>query len=120
LEREPDWNQLPPATPAALRKLLKRCLTKDPRERLQAIGEARVQLAMIADPAAQADNAEIATYPRWKKLLPWAAAPLLLAAGYFLRPSPVPPNREISQFEFQLPANHLLLHNYRRGLDMSS
>ena len=29
LEREPDWAALPPATPAALRSLLRRCLEKD-------------------------------------------------------------------------------------------
>jgi serine/threonine protein kinase len=28
LQREPDWNALPADTPAALRKLVKRCLTK--------------------------------------------------------------------------------------------
>ena len=32
---------LPAATPAGLRRLLRRCLEKDPRRRLQAIGEAR-------------------------------------------------------------------------------
>src|SRR5688572_9688278 len=29
LERDPDWEQLPPNTPPALRQLLQRCLTKD-------------------------------------------------------------------------------------------
>ena len=29
LEHEPDWSLLPPTTPAAARKLLKRCLEKD-------------------------------------------------------------------------------------------
>jgi Tol biopolymer transport system component len=40
---------LPSATPASIRKLIRRCLTKDRRQRLQAIGEARI---IIADPAA--------------------------------------------------------------------
>ena len=30
LEREPDWNALPDATPSAVRRLLQRCLEKDP------------------------------------------------------------------------------------------
>jgi serine/threonine-protein kinase len=44
LKTEPDWKVLPPETPAGLRGLLRRCLDKDPRRRLQAIGEARVQI----------------------------------------------------------------------------
>jgi serine/threonine-protein kinase len=39
---EPDWNVLLHGIPAGLRRLLSRCLTKDPKERLQAIGDARV------------------------------------------------------------------------------
>ena len=31
---EPDWSALPPATPDAVRHLLRRCLTRDPRQRL--------------------------------------------------------------------------------------
>jgi serine/threonine protein kinase len=44
LKSEPDWNALPAATPGALRKVLRRCLTKDPRERLRDIGDARFEL----------------------------------------------------------------------------
>jgi Tol biopolymer transport system component len=42
IEREPDLSSLPTATPTTIRALLGRCLTKDPRTRLQAIGEARI------------------------------------------------------------------------------
>ena len=42
IEREPDLSALPASTPDAIRSLLARCLTKDPRNRLQAIGEARI------------------------------------------------------------------------------
>jgi Tol biopolymer transport system component len=41
---EPDWAKLPTETPAAIRTLLRRCLTKDRKQRLQAIGEARIVL----------------------------------------------------------------------------
>ena len=44
IEREPDLKALPPSTPASVRSLLERCLTKDPRARLQAMGEARIAL----------------------------------------------------------------------------
>jgi len=43
LTRDPDWQWLPPAV-AGVRPLIARCLKRDPRQRLQAIGDARVQL----------------------------------------------------------------------------
>ncbi len=42
LKAEPDWKLLPRTTPRPLRALLQRCLKKDPKQRLQAIGEARI------------------------------------------------------------------------------
>jgi serine/threonine protein kinase/Tol biopolymer transport system component len=44
LTREPDWALLPPSTPARVRRLLERCLERDPRQRLRDIGEARIAL----------------------------------------------------------------------------
>ncbi len=41
IEREPDWTALPASTPPRLRELLRRCVRKDPKTRLQAIGDAR-------------------------------------------------------------------------------
>src|SRR2546426_3329569 len=42
--KEPDWEELPSSIPAAIQKLLRRCLGKDPKRRLQAIGEARIAI----------------------------------------------------------------------------
>jgi Tol biopolymer transport system component len=44
LEREPDWTGLPDGTPEGVRRLLRRCLTKNVRNRLQHIGDARLDL----------------------------------------------------------------------------
>ena len=41
---QPDWSALPSATPPGVRNLLERALSKDRRQRLQAIGEARIVL----------------------------------------------------------------------------
>ena len=40
----PDFTKLPAQTPARVRELLQRCLQKDPKQRLQAIGDARITL----------------------------------------------------------------------------
>ncbi|HEV2176476.1 MAG TPA: protein kinase [Terriglobia bacterium] len=42
--KEPDWGRLAPATPSVIQKLVRRCLQKDPKQRLQAIGEARIAI----------------------------------------------------------------------------
>jgi Tol biopolymer transport system component len=54
IERDPDIHLLPATTPPAIRDLLRRCLTKDPRMRLQAIGEARIVIDRAV--AASADS----------------------------------------------------------------
>jgi Tol biopolymer transport system component/tRNA A-37 threonylcarbamoyl transferase component Bud32 len=42
--REPEWDRLPADTPVAMRRVLRRCLTKDPRNRLRDIGDAALEL----------------------------------------------------------------------------
>jgi Tol biopolymer transport system component len=44
LEREPDFDTLPPKTPSRIRWLLKRCLEKDPYRRLHDIADARIEI----------------------------------------------------------------------------
>jgi len=41
---DPPWQELPPETPARIRQLLRRCLDKDPKQRLRDIGEARIAI----------------------------------------------------------------------------
>ena len=41
---EPDWEKLPAATPVPARRLLRRCLEKDPRKRLRDAGDASLLL----------------------------------------------------------------------------
>ena len=48
LTRAPDAQLLPSETPPAVRRLIERCLVRDVRQRLQAIGEARIALEEIA------------------------------------------------------------------------
>jgi serine/threonine protein kinase/Tol biopolymer transport system component len=47
LEREPDWQALPSATPAKIRSLLERCLRKDPRQRLRDAGDAALEIEEV-------------------------------------------------------------------------
>jgi serine/threonine protein kinase len=42
--KEPDWTALPAGTPRSVRGVLKRCLQKDPKQRLHDIADARLEL----------------------------------------------------------------------------
>jgi serine/threonine protein kinase len=44
LEREPDWNVLPDATLPTIRRLLQRCLEKDPKRRLHDVADVRLEV----------------------------------------------------------------------------
>jgi dipeptidyl aminopeptidase/acylaminoacyl peptidase len=98
LEREPDWQVLPSATPAKIRDLLRRCLQKDSLRRLRDIGDARIEIEealaapAIAEPSAPAKGIRV----RWRGALLWGVAFLLLAGvaiGFLSLPrrAPDPP-----------------------------
>jgi serine/threonine-protein kinase len=122
IEREPEWDQLPADTPPALRKLLQRCLVKNPKNRLQAIGDARIVLQELIDQPDEAIPSPVvatAAYPLWKKVLPWAAAIAFFAAGFLLKPSTPPPDRPLLQFDYPLSDGRLFVHGDRPALDIS-
>ncbi len=78
---EPQWATLPHSTPDSIRWLLRRCLTKDPKQRLRDIGEARIA---VSEPQVE-DGSIVRDVPAksqstWKLVLPWTMV-LLLAAG---------------------------------------
>jgi Tol biopolymer transport system component len=77
LEREPDWSALPAATPAPVRRLLSRCLAKDPNQRLRDIGDLGIGIDAIdeawpgATAGAAASAARAKTRIAW---VPWVTA----------------------------------------------
>jgi serine/threonine-protein kinase len=79
LEREPDWSALPPATPLSLRRLLERCLTKDPKRRLRDIGDARVDLVEESPRSAQVETGNVGRRTAWG--VPQIAMVILAAVG---------------------------------------
>jgi WD40 repeat protein len=49
MRADPDWSRVPSVVPDRLRELMRRCLRKDPRQRLQAIGDARIALEDVVE-----------------------------------------------------------------------
>jgi len=52
LERDPDWDALPPTLPPRVRDLLRRCLHKNASRRLRDIGDARIEIEEVSTAAA--------------------------------------------------------------------
>jgi len=72
VKTEPDWSALPEAASPRVRDLLRRCLQKDPRQRLRDIGDARI---LIADALSGKPDANTQTEaPSVRRLLPILAA----------------------------------------------
>jgi serine/threonine-protein kinase len=44
IKSDPDWTALPATTPVTVVRLIQRCVNKDPRRRVQAIGDARIAI----------------------------------------------------------------------------
>jgi Tol biopolymer transport system component len=89
LTREVDWPKLPATTPAHVAHLLRRCLERDPRGRLQAIGEARLALERGASATTLAAPST-AALPRWRTWGPALVALVALlaaAAAWISRPA---------------------------------
>jgi Tol biopolymer transport system component len=90
VSKEPDWNALPAATPVGLRRLLVRCLKKDPKARLRDIGDARLQIEelisgatdeMVAGASSRAAVRGPTPQPSAvSRALPWAVASALAVA----------------------------------------
>jgi Tol biopolymer transport system component len=82
IRAEADWSQLPAATPVRVCVLLQRCLQKDPKQRLQAIGDARISLEEVLSgvPDLALAGATGISAPIWRRALPWSAAACLAIA----------------------------------------
>jgi len=91
LRADPDWKQLPADTPAAIRRLLRRCLEKDRRQRLRDIGDACLEI----QDAATSGNEQIPARGRSHRLA-WSVAGVLgvvslILAFLFIRSTTRPP-----------------------------
>ncbi len=81
LRKEPDWRLLPPDVAAPLRRLLSRCLEKDPRRRTQDVGDARIVLEDVLTGRLDEDPSSIGIVPRrqraFSRVVPWVITAIL-------------------------------------------
>ncbi|HET7696335.1 MAG TPA: protein kinase [Vicinamibacterales bacterium] len=84
VKEDPDWTALPADAPLPVQRLLRRCLVKNPRQRLRDIGDARLELDVENEgpPDATASRNRPARYAGW---LPWAAAVAIALSAVVIR-----------------------------------
>jgi hypothetical protein len=96
LEREPDWRALTERAPGGMQRLVRRCLEKDPKQRLRDVGDARIDLTRQAEEAGPERETPAADWT-WKQRLAAltasaAVVAVALAMGAFAADRGGPPH----------------------------
>jgi Tol biopolymer transport system component len=84
LKEDVKWEALPADLPASVRRALRRCLEKDPKRRLSAIGDARLELDEAALSPREDRVGPLSSAPaasRGQRALPWSLAALAMIAA---------------------------------------
>ena len=75
LVKDPDISSMGTHVPANIRSVVRRCLVKDPKQRLRDIGDVRLAMAETFETTVSAPSAEtlVAQPAGWRQPLPWVA-----------------------------------------------
>ncbi len=92
LEHEPDWALLPPTLPDSIRRLLRRCLERDPKRRLHHMADARIEIDDASRASVDSPPETARGFRRRRPLsLAWALAFAVPLGLLFLRSAPEAP-----------------------------
>ena len=112
IDRAPDLSKLPASTPGPVRRVLRRCLERDPRRRMRDAGEAISDLeeaALAAPESGRPEGGPAAPAPPrgWRPRAAWAGAGLLLGAAAAALWTLVPPPADpaVRRLAITLPAS---------------
>jgi Tol biopolymer transport system component len=115
LKDEPDFDALPENTSPRVRRLLRRCLRKKPRERLQAIGDARIVLEEVIAAPDEAPPQQAAVAPSgalrlWRLLAVAAAAVAIgaVAVAWWMTRAPAPSTSPRTLSELGFPTEMMI------------
>lgn len=123
LRMEPDWKRMPPDVPPFVRRMLRRCLVKDPRDRLPHIGAARLELQEGVDDAAPDVGGSAARSSRRAWMAMWLAIAALgvgvAAWSMWSLLTRTPPKIGLVRFNLQPPPGTALLDGSEGHLALS-
>jgi len=122
LKTDPDWKRLPADTPYSVERLVRRCLDRDVKARLQAIGEARIALSHPAREDAVAPPTTPPATGAFARALPWAVAAIALAAAAWMSRTERmagPGPRQATYLDVALPPEIEPLPTAESGFDIS-
>ncbi len=102
LRSEVEWDRLPGATPPAARRLLRRCLEREPRERLHDFADARIEISEALRELEQPDAAVDVRRGSSPALLAWAIAVLAVLAAVTLATRKPPGAPRVSRLLLRL------------------
>ncbi len=87
IKEEPDWSALPQGTPPPVLRLLRHCLAKDPRDRLHAIADARLEIEEILSAQTMADDLRpvSTSWASGMRVVPWILLGLAVVAIVLIR-----------------------------------
>ena len=112
LKTEPDYATLPLETPEGVRRLLRRCLERDRRERLQHVGDARVELkeALSSPDAPPGLAARAPSLAIWQRPMPAVLSLVVVAAiaGYGAWSLQRPPPPRVARFVLTAPPSEAI------------
>jgi serine/threonine protein kinase len=110
LDRGPDWDRLPPAVPPGIRRMLRRCLERDPARRLHHIADARLEIEDAANDAERLDLAH-ATKASRRRARAFGAATIALAlalaatlGAWLWRRAPDAPELRVAEITIRHPS----------------
>jgi len=84
LRQEPAWGELPASVPPAARRVLRRCLARDPRERLGCAADARLELSGAGYEPESGDAGAARAPDRARRSRRWVAGAVLISLGVAL------------------------------------
>jgi serine/threonine-protein kinase len=114
LRADIDWAALPSQTPASVRRVLRRCLERDPKKRFHDIADARLEMDEPVEPFVASAAPDAASPPRGGRAA-WAAAAVLAIAGalgwWRALSAPKPPAALRTAFAVSIPAGDSIAYD---------
>ena len=115
LRADPDWEKLPPETPRGVRRVLRRCLVRQPKQRLHSAADVRIELEEAGNPVHEPPPAATGARPGLLAAVGAVALVVGFIVGAALWPRGATDSSSVRSFIPPPPGNGFELHPYLAG-----